>query len=140
MDVVCDPALGELFCKAVGRGLAGILGDHHAVYRNVHGVDVVDEAQDLHVVADAKVRAHFGFFNVARRDAEDDLGLVAQFMQQADLAVYVEAGQHPGGVVIVEQLAAELQIQLAAELVDASKDVFSLFADIKVVVESDLHG
>ena len=41
-------------------------------------------------------------------------------------------------MVIVEQLAAELQIQLTAELVDAFADVFGLHFQIFFIVESDL--
>ncbi len=46
--------------------------------------------------------------------------------QHADLAVRLEAGQHPAGVEVVKELAAELQVQLAAELVDALLDVLGL--------------
>ena len=36
------------------------------------------------------------------------------------------SGQHPAGVEVVKQLAAELQVQLAAELGDALLDVLGL--------------
>ena len=139
VDVVLHAPAGELFGKGVGGGLAGVLGDDHAVHRDVHGGDVVDEAQHLHVVADAQVRAHLGLFDVAGGDTEDDFGLVPQFVQQANFAVHVKAGQHPGGVVVVEELAAELQIQLALELVDPGQDVLGLFLNVKLVVKSDPH-
>ena len=139
VDVVLHAAAGELFGKGVGSALAGVLGDDHAVHRDVHSGDVVDQAQHLHVVADAQVGAHLGLFNVACADAEDDLGLVAQLVQQPDLAVHIKAGQHPGGMVVVEQLAAELQIQLALELFDPGENVLGLLLNIKVVIESDLH-
>ena len=56
------------------------------------------------------------------------------------LAVGLEAGQDPGRVIIVEELAAEFQVELAAEGVDPLADVFGLEPDILVVVEADaLH-
>ena len=42
-------------------------------------------------------------------------------------------------MVVVEQLSAEFQIELAAELVDAVADVLCLKRDVLVVVESDAH-
>jgi hypothetical protein len=42
-------------------------------------------------------------------------------------------------VIIVEELAAELQIQLAAEFGYAFPYVLGLGAEIHVIVESDLH-
>ena len=46
-------------------------------------------------------------------------------------------GQHPGGVVVVEQLAAELQIQLAAELGDALFDLLGLGGEVLLIVKTD---
>ena len=60
-------------------------------------------------------------------------------LQHPDLAVRLEARQHPGGVVVVKQLAAELQIQLAAELGPRAVICSGLQLQVLVVVESDLH-
>ena len=49
-----------------------------------------------------------------------------------------ESRQHAGRMVVVEQLAAEFQIQLAAELVDAVADVLGLHFHVFVVVETHL--
>ena len=58
------------------------------------------------------------FFSIsAGIDGNDDLHIVLELLEHPDLAVRRKARQHPGGVVIIEQLAAEFQIQLAAELV-----------------------
>ena len=73
-------------------------------------------------------------------DDDDDLHVVHQLLEHADLGVGLETGQHARGMVVVEQLAAELQVQLAAELVDAVADVLGLQRDVLVVVESLAHG
>ena len=56
----------------------------------------------------------------------------------------LESGSNPGstrlGVVVVEQLAAELEVELAAELGDALADVLGLQLDVLVVVESLAHA
>ena len=43
-------------------------------------------------------------------------------------------------MVVVEELAAELQVQLAAELVDALADTLGLHGYVLLVVESLFHG
>ena len=43
-------------------------------------------------------------------------------------------------MVVVEQLSAEFQIELAAELIDAVADMLGLKRDVLVVVEPDAHG
>jgi hypothetical protein len=43
-------------------------------------------------------------------------------------------------VVVVEQLAAELQVELAAELRDALADARRLRVDVLLVVKARLHG
>jgi len=40
---------------------------------------------------------------------------------------------------VVEKLAAELEVELAAELIYTIADVLSLQCDVLVVVESDAH-
>ena len=58
-------------------------------------------------------------------------------LEHPDLAVRLESRQHPGGVVVVEQLAAELQIQLAAELGDALFDLLGLGGEVLLIVKTD---
>ena len=64
----------------------------------------------------------------------------AMLLQHADLAVGLESGQHTRGMVVIEQLAAELQIQLAAELADPLADMLSLQSQVFIVIETDAHG
>ena len=45
--------------------------------------------------------------------------------------------QHPGRVVVVKQLAAEFQIQLAAELCDAALDLLGLGGQVFLVIKPD---
>ena len=53
------------------------------------------------------------------------------------LAVRLEAGQNAACVVVVEQLAAELKVQLAAEMRDALLDVRRLGCNVLFVVKTD---
>ena len=112
--------------ECVGGGLPGVLGDHHAAHVQVHGPERVNEPEHVAVVGDAQVPPDLVLLNVAGVDGDDDFRLVLHLGQHADLAVRLEPGQHPAGVEVVKQLAAELQVQLAAELGDALLDVLGL--------------
>ena len=56
-------------------------------------------------------------------DDDDDLGLLLELQQHLQLGVRLKARQHAGGVVVVEQLAAKLEVELVVELCDALPDV-----------------
>ena len=72
-------------------------------------------------------------------DGDDDFHIVHQTFQHAELGVRLKAGQHARGVVVVEELASEFQIEFAAELRDALSDVGGLQLDVFFVVESLAH-
>ena len=97
----------------------------------------VDQAQHVRVVGDAKVPPDLVFLNVAGVDDDDDLRLVLHLLQHLHLAVRQKARQHPGGVVVVKQFAAKLQIELAPKQVDALPDLLRLRAEILLVVKAD---
>ena len=63
--------------------------------------------------------------------------LVLQLQQHPQLAVGLEAGQNTGCVVVVVQLAAEFQIQLAAELLNAVADMGGLGLQILLIVKTN---
>ena len=124
--------------EQVGGGLAGIAGDHHAAHQQATATEDVDEPQHVAVIGDAQVAPDLVLLDVPGVDGDDDLRLVLQLLQHTDLAVRLEPGQHPGGVVIVKQLAAELQIQLAAELGDPVTDVLRLHLQVLLVIKANL--
>ena len=74
--------------------------------------------------------------DIARVDDNDYLNIRADIFEHLQLAVGLEAGQDARGMVVVEELAAELKIELAAEFLDAFAYLLGLLLDIKVVIES----
>ena len=76
--------------------------------------------------------------DVARVDAEKDLGLVAEGLEEAQLDVRIVAGQAARGVHVVHQLAAELQVELA-EALRAAADLLGLFGQVFLVVKATFH-
>ena len=125
--------------EQVGVGLVRVAGDDDRAHRKSHGAEDVHEAQHVLVVGDAQVAPHLRSLDVVGVDGDDDLRLVLHGLQHGDLRVGFEAGQHAGGVVVVEELAAEFEVEFAAELVDALANALRLQLDVLVVVESFAH-
>ena len=138
MAVGAHAQAGQMLLKGHGRGLALELGEHHAAHIQPVAAEHVDQTQHILLIPDAQIAPGLGLFNVARIDGDDDLGLILHLKQHPHLAVRLKARQHTAGVVIVKEFAAELQIQLAAELLNALADLLRLGEQILVVVKTDL--
>src|SRR5699024_9502202 len=129
----------ELLLKGNDLRLGGVHGDADAAHKQAHPLEGVDKAQHVHVVGDAVVAPLFVAADVLGGDGGDDLRLVLQLEQHVQLEVGLKAGQHPGSMVIVKQLAAEFHVQLVVELSNALPDVRRLHDQIFVVVKSYIH-
>ena len=125
--------------KGFHLGGGGVLGHAHTAHIQPHPLKSVDEAQHVQIVGDAVVAAHLAADDVLGADDDDDLGLLLELQKHLQLGVRLKAGQHAGSVVIVEQLAAEFQIQLIVKLLDALADMLRLHRKIFVVVKSYFH-
>ena len=122
--------------ELVGDGLAAVVRHDDAADIQPDAAEGVDQPQRVVLVGDAEVAAALAALDVVGGDGDDDLGHVLHLEEHAHLAVRLEAGEHARGVIVVEELAAELQIQLAAEMGDAVADVLRLELDVFVVVKS----
>ena len=86
--------------------------------------EFVAQAQHVHVVGDAQVAAHLVLFDVNGGNDDDNLHLVAQMHEHLELAVRFETRQYAAGMVVIEQLAAELHVKFVPEVRNAFLDVF----------------
>ena len=71
-------------------------------------------------------------------DTDQDLRAVPEALQQPDLGGGMEAGEDAGGVEVLDQLAAELEVELVVEEVRSFEDVAGLLFEIELVVEARL--
>ncbi len=101
------------------RRLLLILGQHHAAHVKTVIGKGIDEPEHVHVIGDADISTDLVFLNIRRLDGDNDLRLVLQLLQHPDLGIRLKARKHPGGMIVVKQLSAELQIELSAELADS---------------------
>ena len=130
----------QLVLKGFDLGGGGVHGHADAAHEQAHALEGVDEAENVEVVGDAVVAAHLAADDVLRADDDDDLGLLLELQQHLQLGVRLKARQHAGGVVVVEQLAAKLEVELVVELCDALPDVLGLHLKIFRVVKAFFHG
>ena len=126
VQTALDAERVEAAAERVGVGLAGVLRDDHVADEEAHAAEHVHQAQQVVIVGDAQIAARLALLDIVGVDARDDLDVVDEALEHADLGVRLEARQHARGVVVVEELAAEFQVELAAELGDALLDAFGL--------------
>ena len=112
--------------EGVGARLVGVLGYDDAADEEAQALENVHQAQDILIVSDAQVAAYLAFLDVVGVNRNDDLHIVAHAGEHADLGVGGEAGKNAGRMVVVEELSAELKVELSAELGDAFLDVLGL--------------
>ena len=72
--------------------------------------EYMDQAQYIQIVCNAQIVADLVLCDISGIDGDDDLCLVSQLHEHAELAVRLEARKYTGCMVIIVQLAAKFQI------------------------------
>ena len=140
MPEAADAQGSQPLVKGLCRRLPGIAGEDHAAHIQAHGAEGIDEPQHVLVVGDTQIAAYFVLFDVRRVDRDDDLHILLQGAEHTDLAVWLKTRKHTGGMIVVKELAAEFQIELAAELGDALADLMGLDCQIGLIVKTRRHS
>ena len=130
----------EPLLKLLHLGGGGVHGDADTAHKQANALERVDEAEHVQIVGDAVITANLAADDVLRADDDDDLRLVFQLEQHLQLGIRLEAGQHAGGVVVIKQLAAKLQVELVVKLGNALPDVLGLHEKIFIVVKAFFHS
>ena len=117
----------ELVLEDPGRGLVVEPGDDDGPDLDAPLAQVVDELHGVDVVGDAEIGPHLLPLDVAGVDAEEDIGLVLELLEEPHLDVGIVAGQDPGGVIVEEELAAEFEVELVREAAHPLEDGSLLF-------------
>ncbi len=128
----------ELVLEELGRWLVVEPRDHDPEDIDAPVPQVVDELQGVGVVGYPEIGPDFLSLDVAGIDAKQDVGLVLELLDEPHLDVGVVAGQDAGRMVVVKQLAAELEVELVVKALYPLKDLGRLLADVFLVVEADL--
>ena len=126
----------QLFAEGARGGLGFVARQNDAADVKPEMTENVDETQHILVICYAEVAAFFVFFDVARVYDDNDLSLILQLKQHAQLAVRLKAGEHPRCVIVVIQFAAEFKVELVAEFGDALAYMLRLELEIFIVVKT----
>ena len=102
--------LFQFVFELLDRRCVNVAGDHDAADIESAVGEYSDQAQHVEVVCNAQIVAHFVLCDISGVDRDDDLRLVSELHQHAEFAVRFKTRKHAGCMVIIIQLAAELQI------------------------------
>ena len=119
MTVDLDAEVVKLVLELHRLSLTAVMREHDRAHKQLHAPERVDKPQHVEVVGNAEVAAYLVLFESFRADDNDDFRLFLEVKQHFELAVGLKSRQNSRSVIVVEQLAAKLEVQLAAELVDA---------------------
>lgn len=106
----------QAVAEHIGSGLAGVLGDDHSRDSKAVAAEQVNQAQHILVIGNAEVTTSLVFLDVVRVDRDDNLDIVGDALEHAELAVRFKTRQHAARMIVIEQLTAKLQIELATKL------------------------
>ena len=118
------------------RRLTAVVGYDHAADEKADAAERVNEPESVFIIGYAEVAAALVALDIVGGNGDYDLRLVLHFKQHLHLAVRLEARQNARGMVVVEQLAAELKVQLAAEFCNSLSYVARLLAHVFFVIEA----
>ena len=124
VDIRLDAHALQTVAELVGGTLTVVVGDDDGAHHEVAAHKLVAQTEHVLVVGDAQIGTHLVLLNIVGTHHDDNLQLVAQLSEHPQLRVGLETGEHTRGVMVVEELAAQLQIELAVELGDALADMF----------------
>ena len=103
----------------------------------LHAAENVDQAEHIVIIGNAQIAPNLVLLDISSINGNDDFNVLLQLLQHSDFAVRLKPGQHAGSMEIVKQLAAELQIQLAAELRNAVLNLLGLGGEVFLIVKSN---
>ena len=112
VKIAADAELFEALAEVICSRLSGVLCDHDAADIEAAVLKGFLQTEGVIVVGDAEIAADLVLLDGICTDDNDDFRLVLKLLQHLELDVRGEAGENPGCVVVIEQLAAEFQIKL----------------------------
>ena len=137
VEVDVHSAAREHVGEVVRALLAVVAGDDDLVRLDSPGCEVIDHLEDVGVVGDSEIGAHLAVLDVSGMDADDDVELVLERLEDLHLVVGVEPGKDSRGVVVEKKLAAAFDIELSLYPVHPLKDISFLLLEISFVVKPD---
>ena len=139
MEVYFFTEFFETLFEKVSTFLTCVSCDTHASYIKTASGKLINKTENIFVISDAQVTAHFVFVDVCSTDNNDDFSLITELHKHTELAVRFKSRKNTGSVVIVKKLSAEFKIQFVVKFADAVANMLRLHLQILLVVKSCFH-
>jgi len=140
MGVDFDAPLFQAALEGFGRSLVFIAGYNDGGDIDAPFPEIVNGLEGVVVVGNAKIGSDLLTFNSAGMDTQDNVNFILEQLQQTHFDIGIKAREHPGSVIIEENLAAKLQVKFIVEAVYTLEDGCSLFLQVFFVVKSNAVG
>ena len=125
MLVSADTAALQLGNEGIDSRLIFIARNDYAVDLQLIFAEHVDEPHDFKIIGDTEVLTGLVGKDIARIDTDDDLGVIFHLGKQLDLGILVKARQDAGSMLVLNQLASELQVEpFPVTFVDTFQNIF----------------
>ena len=121
------------------RLLTGKLSDRHTADIKSLIPICLDQTENIGVIGDSKIPADLILLDIFRADYDDDLGLIAQFLEQAEFAVGSKSRKNTGCVEVIKKLSSEFEVKLVVEMTDSGTDVFRLHFQVFFIIKTNFH-
>ena len=109
--------------EGVSCGLVVVSSEDNAADVEADLCENIEQSDNVHVVCDPQISPDLVLFDVVRVDNDNDLSIVLELKEHLQLTVRLKSRQYTGSVIVVEELSAELKVELVAELSDALTDM-----------------
>ena len=134
LDFVCLEFAGEIF----GFLLAVEESDDDRTDIETATTEKFDKAEDFGLVRNHVVGANLGMFNGVSINTENNFGVVFEFLKKLNLEVGKKTRESAGGVLVVDEFAAEFEVEFV-EHFDAASDFLLLDFEIFVGIKTFFH-
>ncbi len=137
MAVYLNAEAFKSFTKCICGRLRTVACHDNAADEKSYSSESVNKPENVKIVCYAKVASYLVLLNVGSVDDDNDLRLILELHKHFNLAVRCKAREDSRCMVIIEELAAEFKIELAAELVNSFSYMLRLHLNIFFVIKSD---
>ena len=137
MAVYLNAEAFKSFTKCICGRLRTVACHDNAADKKSDSSESVNKPENVKIVCNAKVASYLVLLNVGSIYDNNNFSLILELHEHFNLAVGCKAREDSRRMVIVEELAAEFKIELAAELVNSFSYMLRLHLNIFFVIKSD---
>ena len=140
MAVSLDALTLQTLLESDGSRLTVIMGNDNRPHHETTVLELATKTQHGLIVSNTQVGTLLVLLDVGGTDYDNNLNAIADFLKHAQFAIRLETRQNTTGVVVIEKLTSQFQVELSVKLRDSLLDMLGLNLQILLVVKSYLHN